>query len=113
MISTVANQAYREALMKRLEEFDDNPRKAFTGQNSLKKNPILLPNGQEEVPERVKTVWLEEQYTIRKDINPDNFKNQGHINKVVGVVGRRHAQTRSETIEGEWKERCELEISWW
>jgi len=104
MISTVANQAYREALMKRLEEFDDNPRKAFTGQNSLKKNPILLPNGQEEVPERVKTVWLEDQYTIRKDVNPDNFKNQGHINKVVDVGVRRKLQERVELFDGDFKE---------
>src|SRR5690625_8049175 len=103
MISTVANQTYLEALMKRLEEFDDNPRKAFTGQNSLKKNPILLPNGQEEVPERVKTVWLEDQYTIRKDVNPDNFKNKGHINKVVEVGERRKLQKRGEHLYGDLK----------
>src|SRR5690625_7921610 len=100
MISTVANQAYREALMKRLEEVDDNPRKAFTGQNSLKKNPILLPNGQEEVPERVKTVWLEDQDTIRKDVNPDSFKTQGQINKVLDVGERRKLQERVERCDG-------------
>ena len=103
LISSVANQAYREALMKRLEEFENDPKKAFTGKNSLKKNPIYLANGQEEVPDRVKTVRLEDQYTIRKDVNSDNFKNQGHLNKVVDVGVRRKLQERVDLFNGDFK----------
>ena len=42
MILKVANKAYREALLKRLNAFDQDAKKAFTGKNSLEKNPILL-----------------------------------------------------------------------
>src|SRR5699024_5167476 len=65
-IQQVANKVYREALLKRLEEFDDNPKKAFLGKNSIKKNPIYLNDTQETVPEKVKLSWLEDQFTIRK-----------------------------------------------
>src|SRR5699024_11171154 len=41
-IKKVANQSYKNALLKRLEEIDNNPKWAFTGKNSLKKNPIYI-----------------------------------------------------------------------
>lgn len=36
-IQTVANKQYREALEKRLQEFQNDPKKAFTGKNTLEK----------------------------------------------------------------------------
>lgn len=71
-ILKVAKKAYREALLNRLKEFDNDPKKAFTGKNSLDKNPIYLDiEKTQKVPEKVKTVASETVYTIRKDISPD------------------------------------------
>ena len=71
-IQTVANKRYREALFARLAEFDNNPKKAFTGKNTMAKNPIWLNTSHtHKVPERVKLVELEEFFTIRKEVSPD------------------------------------------
>lgn len=103
LIDTVANQAYRMALTKRLEAFNGDPKKAFTGKNSLSKNPVYLDNGQEKVPDKVKTVVLEDQFTIRKDVSPDNFKNMKHIEKVVDVGVRNILKARLEEYGGDFK----------
>lgn len=51
---------------------EEIPKKAFTGKNSLKKNPILIEGVKEHVvPEKVKLSWLEDRYTIRKNIDKD------------------------------------------
>lgn len=72
LIKKVANKKFREALLKRLIEFDNDPKKAFTGKNSLDKNPIFIDTLQTyKVPEKVKTLNFETIYTIRKDISPD------------------------------------------
>ena len=78
-INTVAKQKYRNALLERLKQFDNDPKKAFTGKNSPNKNPILLSNGK-EVPVKVKTVTLENRYTIRKPID-GNLKLDKVIDK--------------------------------
>ena len=71
-ILKVANKKFREALLKRLTEFDNDTKKAFTGKNTLDKNPIYLDDLQTiKIPEKVKLVWQERVYTIRKDISPD------------------------------------------
>ncbi|HXK73857.1 MAG TPA: type II CRISPR RNA-guided endonuclease Cas9 [Bacteroidales bacterium] len=71
-IATVCKPAYREALLRRLQEFDNDPQKAFTGKNSLKRNPIWLNEDKtEQLPEKVKTMSFETVYTIRKEIAPD------------------------------------------
>ncbi len=71
-ISKVTSKRYREALLQRLRKFDNDPKKAFTGKNSLVKNPIYLDEQQTlVVPEKVKIVSTETIYTIRKDISPD------------------------------------------
>lgn len=72
MIAKVTKPIYREALQKRLQENGDDPKKAFTGKNSLEKNPIYLDELQTlKVPEKIKTKDVETIYTIRKDISPD------------------------------------------
>ena len=71
-IATVCSPVYREALLKRLEAFGGNAKKAFTGANSLAKRHIYL-NAEKTitVPEKVKTMTFESIFTIRKAITPD------------------------------------------
>lgn len=72
MISKVAKKKYREALLKRLIEFENNPTKAFTGKNTLEKNPIFLDDLMTiTVPQKVSLVEFETIYTIRKEVSPD------------------------------------------
>lgn len=71
-IATVASAKYREALMKRLAEFENDPKKAFTGKNALDKNPIYLDTMRmEAVPNEVMCVKYEEFFTIRKNVSTD------------------------------------------
>ncbi len=70
VIATVASKRVREALMRRLQEFGGDAKKAFTGKNSLDKNPICL-NPAETVPAKVKCVCFETYYSIRKNVSPD------------------------------------------
>lgn len=98
-IEKVANKKYREALQKRLREFDDNPQKAFGGKNSLAKNPIYLNGTQETVPEKVKLVWLEDRFTIRKDIT-----SVLKLDKVIDLGTRRILQKRLNDFQGKPKE---------
>lgn len=71
-IKTVAIKIEREALLKRLAEFEGDAKKAFTGKNTLEKNPIFLDeNHTHKLADKVKTVCFEQVYTIRKAISPD------------------------------------------
>jgi len=75
-IKTVAKKSYREALLKRLEKFDNDPKKAFGGKNALTKNPIYLDDANTiELPKKVKIVITTDRFTIRKNITPDLFKD--------------------------------------
>ena len=89
-INSVCRKAYRDALMRRLQENGGDPKKAFTGKNSLSKNPLYVDeHHMVKVPERVKTVVLETYYTIRKPINKDL-----KIDKVVDEGIKRILQAR-------------------
>ncbi|MCF6359080.1 MAG: type II CRISPR RNA-guided endonuclease Cas9, partial [Draconibacterium sp.] len=71
-IKQVAKQSYREALLTRLAEFEGNPKKAFAGKNAPAKNPIYVDAAKTIVlPEKVKIVWNENVFTIRKAITHD------------------------------------------
>ncbi|MGI0107179.1 type II CRISPR RNA-guided endonuclease Cas9 [Salinimicrobium sp. WS361] len=98
-INTVAKKKHREALLKRLEEFDKDPKKAFTGKNSLAKNPVKLNDKGATLPEKVNTVSLSNRFTIRKNITPDL-----KINKVVDVGIRKILQKRLEDFGRKPKE---------
>lgn len=82
-IAKVTNPVYKELLMKRLIENNNDPKKAFSGKNTLLKNPIYFNSNTEVVPEKVKLTWLEEDYSIRKDVTPENFKDEKSIEKVL------------------------------
>jgi len=81
LIAKVANKKIREALLTRLKANDNDPKKAFTGKNSLDANPIYLDSAQtHKMPEKVKIVSYEDVYTIRKDIGPEL-----NVEKVIDV----------------------------
>ncbi len=71
-IALVANQRERQALSLRLQEYDNNPKLAFTGKNAPSKNPIYLDDAKTQLlADKVKLAWLETRYTIRKSIDKD------------------------------------------
>lgn len=98
-IKTVASKRYREALLGRLNEFGGDAKKAFTGKNTLDKNPIWL-NAQhtDKVPEKVKTVFFETTYTIRKEVSPDL-----KLDKVVDARIRKILEDRLAEYGGDAK----------
>ena len=71
-ILRVSNQKYRMALLKRLADFNNDPKKAFTGKNSLEKNPIWLNEDHSyAVPSKVKLYRIIDVFTIRKAVDKD------------------------------------------
>ena len=98
-IRLVANAREREALLARLCEFGGNAKKAFTGKNSLEKNPIYLNAHQtEKLADKVKCVKLVGRYTIRKEISPDL-----KLDKVVDAGVRAILQSRLDEYNGDAK----------
>ena len=84
VISQVANPNYKRLLLQRLIENENDTKKSFTGKNALTKNPIYLDSTKTEtIPEIVKLIWLEDDYSIRKDITPENFKDIKIIDKIL------------------------------
>jgi len=99
MIGKVSKKIYRDALLKRLAEFDNDPKKAFTGKNNLEKNPNYLDILQtQKVPEKVKLVEEETIYTIRKPIDP-NLK----LEKIIDAKIKSILQKRLEEFGGDPK----------
>ncbi|MBS1653289.1 MAG: type II CRISPR RNA-guided endonuclease Cas9 [Bacteroidetes bacterium] len=100
MIGKVASSKYKAVLFQRLKENGNDPKKAFTGKNSLDKNPIFLDaNNTVKLPEKVKLVWLEDDYTIRKDITPDL-----KVDKVIDIGIKRKLEERLQEFNGNAKE---------
>jgi CRISPR-associated endonuclease Csn1 len=98
-IQTVASKRYREALLARLNQFGGDAKKAFTGKNSLDRNPIWLNTlHTDKVPEKVKTVSFETIYTIRKEVAPDL-----KLDKVVDVHIRKVLEDRLKEFSGDSK----------
>lgn len=94
-IEKISNTFYKKTLLQRLSENGNDPKKAFGGKNALSKTPIYLNEAKtEKLPETVKLVWLTETYSIRKDINPDNFKDEKTIEKVVDEGVKRILKSR-------------------
>ena len=98
-IEKVAKKKYREALLQRLNENDGDSKKAFTGKNSLDNNPIFLDTLHTDfVPDSVKLVWKEQQFTIRKGISPEL-----KIDKVIDKKTREILQKRLDEFNGDPK----------
>ncbi len=72
IIRLVTKPKFRDALLRRLAEYNHDPKKAFTGRNSLEKQPLYIDElHTKRVPEKVKIITFEPVYTIRKQIAPD------------------------------------------
>ena len=98
-INKVSNPAIREALLKRLNEYSGNAKKAFTGKNTLEKNPIYLNVERTKVvPALVKTVEWENYHPIRKPITPDL-----KVDKVIDKGIRDILKARLEEFNGDAK----------
>lgn len=95
-INVVSKPAYKEALLRRLQEFGNDPKKAFTGTNSLSKKPIWLDESQtKQVPEKIKTINIETIYTIRKEVSPDL-----NLDKIIDKKIKEKLETRLKEFNG-------------
>lgn len=84
MIAQVPNPLYRKLLQERLIANGNDPKRAFSGKNLLSKKPIYLDGSKTKIiPEKVKIMFLEEDYSIRKDVTPENLKDEKTIDKVL------------------------------
>ena len=87
VILRVSNRKYRHALLERLAAFENDPKKAFTGKNSLEKNPIWLnANHSHCVPAKVKLYKIVDVFTIKKAVDKDLKIDKvidGHIRQIL------------------------------
>ena len=98
-INKISNLTIREALLKRLSEYSGDAKKAFTGKNSLEKNPIYLNIEKTKVvPTSVKTVEWGTYHPIRKAITPDL-----KIEKVIDKGAKDILKARLDTFNGDAK----------
>lgn len=98
-IARVPKKNIREALLNRLAEFGNDPKKAFTGKNSLEKQPIYLDvNQTHKVPEKVDVAYKETLYTIRKPIS-----DKLAIDKVIDPAVRAILENRLKEFGGDAK----------
>ncbi len=94
-IQTVTKPKIKEALLKRLEEYDNDPKKAFSKAN-LTKKPIYLDDLHTlKVPEKVKTKSFDIVYTVRKEVNKDL-----NVDKVIDDKVRTILQKRLDEFGG-------------
>ena len=97
VILRVSNQKCREALLKRLAEFNNDPKKAFTGKNSLEKNPIWLnADHSHAVPLKVKLYKIVDVFTIKKAVDKDL-----KLDKVIDDKVRTILQQRLDEFGGD------------
>ena len=97
VIESVASKKIRDVLRERLLAFDGDPKKAFTGKNSLEKNPLFLDTAHTKtVPEKVKCVRFKTVFTIRKDIAPDLS-----VEKVLDTRARKRIEERIALYAGD------------
>lgn len=90
----IANKQEREAVIKRLAENNNDPKKAFGGRNSVAKNPLTLANGK-QMGKKVKLAQQVTEYTIRKPLD-ENVK----LEKVVDPNVKRILEERLNDFGG-------------
>jgi Uncharacterized protein conserved in bacteria len=89
-IEMVASKRERDALLRRLERFGGDSKKAFTGVNSLEKNPIWLDDAHtKQVSPKVKCVRMQRVYSIRKSIDPGLSVDKVMDSKVRAILKAR------------------------
>ncbi len=103
-VTKVGNPLFKNILLQRLEENGNDPKKAFAGENALDKNPIYLNSEKtEKLPEKVKLVWLVEDFSIRKEVTPENFKDEKSIEKILDEGVKRIIRVRLKEYGGDAK----------
>ena len=96
-IKRVCSPAIHAALLKRLNAYNGDAKKAFTGRNSIDKNPIYLDVEQTKiVPALVKTIEWGMYHPIRKRITPDL-----KIDKVIDKGIREKLKARLAEFNGD------------
>lgn len=96
-IAAIVNFNERKAVMDHVEKYKGSISKAFDSK-TLKNDPIIV---KDQPLTEVKV--YEEIFTIRKDVNPDNFKTQKHLDKVVDDAVRQALQERLKVHGGDFK----------
>jgi CRISPR-associated endonuclease Csn1 len=76
-VHLIVDPKIRQAVLAHLSKFDNNPLLAFDSK-TLKKTPIMY----RDKPLKYVTCF-EKLFTIRKDITPENFKDEKSISKVI------------------------------
>ena len=98
-VRNVASKVEREALLRRLHQFEDNPKKAFTGKNAPDKNPIFLNSScTRKIENKVKCVRMKEVFSIRKSIDPSLT-----LDKVMDGGVKKALEDRLEEFGGDQK----------
>lgn len=104
-ILMVINPVHRNALLNRLKEYGNDPKKAFSGKNAVNKNPVYLSDSKTEaLPEKVTLSWFETGYTIRKAVTPDNFKDYKNLEKITDTGIKKILKERLDQFNGNAKE---------
>lgn len=73
----IVNPVHRELVLAHLKAYENKGKVAFDSK-TIKTNPLLYKD--EPLKE---VICFEDVYTIRKEVNPDNFKTQKNIEKVI------------------------------
>ena len=95
--SLIINSNEKEAVLEHLKKYQGISEKAFDSK-TLRKDPILI---NEQPLKQVKV--FEEVFTIRKDINPENFKTLKHLDKIVDEGVKQAMKTRLKEYNGDFK----------
>ncbi|MBO4417524.1 MAG: type II CRISPR RNA-guided endonuclease Cas9 [Bacteroidales bacterium] len=100
VILTVASKKIREALQARLDENGGDSKRAFTGKNSLEKNPLYIDAAHTiVVPPKVKCVRFDTYFSIRKDVAPDLS-----VDKIVDKKAQAKIKARIAECNGDVRE---------
>ena len=98
-IDQVASKRVRGALLARLNEFGGDSKMAFSGKNSLEKNPIYLDSAHiSKVQDKVKCVRFKDVFSIRKELSPDLS-----LDKVLDKRVRARIEDRIKEFDGDIK----------
>ncbi|PIF46229.1 CRISPR-associated endonuclease Csn1 [Chryseobacterium sp. 52] len=104
-IMKVQNTNYKNALLQRLENNANDPKKAFAGKNAILKNPVCINDDKKDiVPEKVILAWYNTVYTIRKSVNPENFKDYKSLEKIIDQGIKELLKKRLDEWNGNAKE---------
>jgi CRISPR-associated endonuclease Csn1 len=96
-VAQIVNPEYKKIVLEHLKTFDNNPTIAFNS-TTLKTHPLLCKNKPLK-----EVVCFEDVYTIRKGINPENFKTQKNIEKVIDTKIRQLLSQRLKDHENDAK----------